>query len=99
MILNIKKIILITLIMILTLQAKELPKGFGYIKDIELDIRYHSSNNFIGQPIDGYLAPKAVLSNQALTALIKVQNSLKPFGLGLKVFDAYRPQKAVDHFV
>jgi len=94
-----KKTILIILTMLLTLQAKELPKGFGYIKDIELDIRYYSSNNFIGQPIDGYFAPKAVLSNQALIALIKVQNSLKPFGLGLKVFDAYRPQKAVDHFV
>jgi D-alanyl-D-alanine dipeptidase len=93
------KIIYLILIITLTLQAKELPKGFGYIKDIELDIRYYSSNNFIGQPIDGYLAPKAVLSNQALKALIKVQNSLKPFGLGLKVFDAYRPQKAVDHFV
>ena len=94
-----KKIVLIILALVVVSQAKELPKGFGYIKDIELDIRYYSSNNFIGQPIDGYLAPKAVLSNQALKALIKVQNSLKPFGLGLKVFDAYRPEKAVDHFV
>jgi len=91
------------LLTLLTLQAKELPKGFTYIQDkiptIELDIRYYGSNNFIGQPIDGYLAPKAILSNHALTALIKVQKVLKPFGLGLKVFDAYRPQKAVDHFV
>jgi len=98
-----KKIVLMLLAFVVVSQAKEIPKVFDYIQNkiptIELDIRYFSSNNFIGQPIDGYLAPKAVLSNQALKALIKVQKSLKPFGLGLKVFDAYRPQKAVDHFV
>jgi D-alanyl-D-alanine dipeptidase len=98
-----KKIVLIIVLMLINLDAKELPKGFSSVKEViptvELDIRYYSSNNFIGQPIDGYLAPKAILSNLAIKSLQKVQNALKPFGLGLKIFDAYRPQKGVDHFV
>jgi D-alanyl-D-alanine dipeptidase len=69
------------------------------IPSIVLEIRYYGENNFIGKPIDGYLAPTAILTQEATMALKRVQSSLKPFGLGLKVFDAYRPQKAVDHFV
>lgn len=69
------------------------------IPSITLEIRYFSSNNFVGVPIEGYLAPKALLSKEATLALKKVQIALKKFSLGLKVFDAYRPQKAVDHFV
>jgi len=86
------------------LQAKSpLPKGFCYIKaeipSVVLEIRYATQNNFIGEPIHGYLAPKAILTTQATQALKAVQEELHPFGLGLKIFDAYRPQKAVDHFV
>ena len=98
-----KKILLILGILLMSSQAKELPKGFVNVKDmipsIELDIKYNGSDNFIGEPIDGYLAPKAILTIKATKALKKVQKELKLFGLGLKIFDAYRPQKAVDHFV
>ena len=90
-------------VLLFSLEAKEIPKGFVYIKDkipsVELDCRYYGSNNFIGERIDGYLSPRAILSKEAVGALLKVQEELKSFGLGLKVFDAYRPQKAVDHFV
>ncbi len=78
------------------------PQDFVYIQnhipDIILDIRYARSDNFVGQPVDGYLKPVAILSLEATTALQKVQAELKQQNLGLKVFDAYRPQKAVDHF-
>lgn len=83
--------------------ANPLPEGFVYLKeyipDIELDIRYYTQDNFVGQRIDGYLTPRAVISLQAAQALKNVQAELKPFGLKLKVFDAYRPQQSVAHFV
>ena len=94
---------LTTLILLTLLVNAELPKNFSYIKEqipsIELEIRYHGENNFIGSKIDGYLAPRAILTTKATIALALVQEELKHFGLGLKIFDAYRPQKAVDHFV
>ncbi len=97
-----KKILLILIASTLLIYA-ELPKHFSYLKvkipSIELEIRYYGTNNFIGSKIDGYLAPKAILTTKATIALASVQKELKAFGLGLKVFDAYRPQKAVDHFV
>ena len=97
-----KKTTLITLIT-LTLTYAEIPKSFSYVQEkiptIEQELRYFSSNNFIGEVIDGYLAPKAILTTKATLALNQVQEELKSFNLGLKVFDAYRPQKAVDHFV
>jgi len=86
----------LTLLMALPSNFVELQKA---IPSIELEIRYHSNNNFIGEPIDGYFASKAILSKPATKALNHVQTELKTFGLSLKVFDAYRPQKAVDHFV
>ena len=80
-----------------------LPPGFVYldavIPDIRLDLRYCTARNFVGGRIDGYRAPRAILSREAAEALAKVQEELRPFGLGLLVFDAYRPQRAVDHFV
>lgn len=80
-----------------------LPDGFVYldekIPDLRLEPRYAGSHNFVGQPIDGYLKPRCILSREAAEALSKVQEELRPFGLGLKVFDGYRPQRAVDHFV
>jgi len=79
------------------------PQGFVYIKDyipdIILDIRYAGTDNFVGQPVDGYLKPVGIMSLEATTALQNVQTELKEQNLGLKVFDAYRPQMAVDHFV
>jgi D-alanyl-D-alanine dipeptidase len=83
--------------------ANSLPNGFVELKTliptIELDIRYYTSDNFVGERIDGYESPKAILTIQAAEALKNVQAELSNFNLGLKVFDAYRPQRAVDHFV
>ena len=83
--------------------ASELPEGFVYLKDvipdINIELRYYTEDNFIGERIDGYSQSKCILSKQAALALKKVQTELKVFGLGLKVYDAYRPQRSVDHFV
>jgi D-alanyl-D-alanine dipeptidase len=80
-----------------------LPKGFVHVEQIipgiRLEIRYFTDNNFVGERIDGYLAPKCILTLKAAEALKKVQDDLRPFGLGLKLFDCYRPQRAVDHFI
>ncbi len=83
--------------------SQNLPKGFTYLSDIDTTIqqemRYITHNNFIGKPIDGYKNPKIIVSAPTAEALKKVQSKLSKFGLSLKIFDAYRPQQAVDHFV
>jgi len=80
-----------------------LNKDFVYLKDImpnlRSDLRYYGSNNFIGKPIEGYINPKCILSKEAATALKKVQDELERLGFGLLVYDAYRPQMAVDHMI
>ncbi len=80
-----------------------LPQGFTDVKtaipDLEIDLRYATSNNFVGKKIDGYQAEKAILSTAAVSALVAVQNELQSMGLGLKFFDGYRPQRAVNHFM
>lgn len=83
-------------------QQKQLPVGFTYIDNhiphIAYDLRYHGSHNFVGRRIDGYEANKLILTEKAVMALKKVEAELNKEGLGLKVFDAYRPQRAVNHF-
>ncbi len=69
------------------------------IPDVQYDIRYFTTDNFMGKRIDGYNNPVALLTGEAATALKKVQAELNNQGLELKVFDAYRPQKAVNHFI
>ncbi|NMD05229.1 MAG: M15 family metallopeptidase [Deltaproteobacteria bacterium] len=69
------------------------------IPQIELDIRYYGSHNFLGERVDGYLAPKCILTKEAAQALLNVQRDLEPFGFTLKIYDCYRPQRAVDYFV
>lgn len=66
---------------------------------IRADIRYAGSDNFVGAPVDGYEAPKCLLARPAAEALASVQRSLADESLGLLVYDCYRPQRAVDHFV
>lgn len=65
---------------------------------IDLQIRYAGADNFVGAPIDGYEAPVCLLSEPAARALAQVQRDLEAEGLGLRVFDCYRPQRAVAHF-
>ena len=83
--------------------AQQLPKGFSYIQEkiptIALELRYYSTNNFIGKPIDAYNKPVGIATTKAVEQLNKVQCELKKMNLGLKIFDAYRPQTAVNHFV
>jgi len=69
------------------------------VPTLRIEARYYGSNNFLGRPVDGYEAPRCYLTRPAAAALRQAAETLAPFGLGLKVFDAYRPQRAVDHFV
>ena len=79
------------------------PSGFvllaDYIPHIVQEIRYYSTYNFIGDRIDGYEEPVALLTIEAARALRSVSNELIVQGYRLKVFDAYRPACAVKHFV
>jgi zinc D-Ala-D-Ala dipeptidase len=80
-----------------------LPPGFvdaGAVVDgLVVDMRYFGDQNFVGERIDGYERARCVLSAPAARALAAVQHDLAARGLGLKVFDCYRPQRAVAHFV
>lgn len=69
------------------------------IPDILLDIRYYSSFNFVGERIDGYELPLAFITKKTAIALKNVSEQIRKQGLRFKIYDAYRPQKAVDHFV
>ena len=69
------------------------------VPDAILEIRYYSTYNFVGSRIDGYLQPTALLTREAADSLRAVSDDLKAKGYRLKIYDAYRPQMAVDHFV
>jgi D-alanyl-D-alanine dipeptidase len=83
-------------------QKNNLPKGFIYLTDyiphIAVDMKYFSNHNFVGIPIDGYKSNKIILTERACLAVQKIEKELNKEGLGLKVYDAYRPQSAVNHF-
>ncbi len=70
-----------------------------YVPHIIQEIRYFSSYNFIGERIDGYEEPCALLTIEAARALKAASSELMVRGYRLKVFDAYRPVNAVKHFV
>ncbi len=70
-----------------------------YAPSILHDIRYFTDHNFIGRRIRGYRAPLCLLTRDAARALRRAQRALRPRGLTLKVYDCYRPQRAVDDFV
>lgn len=69
------------------------------IDDAILDIRYAGMNNFVGTPIDGYDAPLALLTRPAAQSLADAAGHFRSKGYRLLLFDGYRPQRAVDHFV
>lgn len=79
------------------------PSGFvllsDYVPGVIQEIRYFSTYNFIGERIDGYEEPCALLTKEAARALKSVANEMAVGGLRLKIFDAYRPACAVKHFV
>ena len=69
------------------------------VPDVILEIRYFGTYNFVGDRIDGYLEPTALLTKQAADSLRAVSDDVIKLGYRLKIYDAYRPQMAVDHFV
>ena len=79
------------------------PSGFVLLSDLVPDIiqeiRYYTTYNFIGDRIDGYEEPCALLTREAARALKSVSNEMFVRGYRLKIFDAYRPECAVKHFV
>ena len=79
-----------------------LPEGFVLvgeaIPDAILEIRYYTTYNFVGERIDGYEQPVAILTKEAAHALRLVSDDMLQQGLRLVIYDAYRPQRAVDHF-
>ena len=79
------------------------PSGFvvlgEFIPDIIQEIRYYSTYNFVGDRIDGYEQPCALMTLEAAQALKAVSDDVMKMGYRLKVYDAYRPQCAVDNFV
>lgn len=101
---NLKKNIIGLLICLLVGNAwASLPEGFVYVDEvipsIKQELRYFGNNNFVGRPIQGYRANRVILTKSAASALRVVQEELSIFGLSILVFDAYRPQQAVDDFV
>ncbi|MBR3738563.1 MAG: M15 family metallopeptidase [Eubacterium sp.] len=83
--------------------AKNDASGFvllsDYVPSIVQEIRYYSTYNFIGDRIDGYEQPCAIITKEAARALKAVSNEMNVKGYRLKIFDAYRPATAVKHFV
>ena len=79
------------------------PSGFVQLADlvpgIVQEIRYYSTYNFIGDRINGYEEPCALVTKEAARALQAVSNEMNVIGFRLKIFDAYRPVRAVKHFV
>jgi zinc D-Ala-D-Ala dipeptidase len=83
--------------------AQQRPAAFvdaaTVVPGLILDMRYAGSHNFVGRPIDGYAAPRCLLTRAAASALAAVAADLKPRGLVLKAFDCYRPTRAVADFL
>src|SRR5262249_47489420 len=83
--------------------AQTMPAGFvdaaTEVGGLVVDMRYFGEHNFVGTRVDGYEAPRCLLTQPAARALAAVQRNLVARGLGLKVFDCYRPARAVAHFM
>ncbi|WP_406379935.1 M15 family metallopeptidase [Streptomyces sp. NBC_01618] len=79
------------------------PEEFVALRSVDptiiQEMRYHTAHNFMGVPVDGYRQPLCILTRPAALALHRAQTRLLEQGYSLKVYDCYRPQRAVDHFV
>lgn len=80
-----------------------LPPGFVYldevIPDAVYEVRYYTNYNFTGTQVDGYMVPRVILTAEAADALANAAKELREKGLLFKIFDGYRPQRAVNHFI
>ncbi|MET7641245.1 M15 family metallopeptidase [Streptomyces sp. NPDC005438] len=79
------------------------PREFVSLRSVDPtilhEIRYPTPHNFVGEPVDGYREPLCIVTRDTARALHKAQRSFLRKGYSLKVYDCYRPQRAVDHFV
>jgi D-alanyl-D-alanine dipeptidase len=78
-------------------------KDFVYLHEVDptiiVSLRYVTHENFVGKPVDGYKKSVAIMTRQTAEVLKKVQEEVKKDGYSLVLYDAYRPQQAVDHFI
>ena len=82
-----------------TMDSSQFVNITDVIPDVILEIRYYSTYNFVGARIDGYEQPIALMTRVAADSLKAVSDDLKAHGYCLKIYDAYRPQRGVDHFM
>lgn len=96
-------LLLFVSVMLITTYQRNLPKGFVEVKtvipDLDVELRYYSSNNFVGDTIIGYKSNTLILTKAAALQLKLVQDELQEQNLCLRVYDGYRPQRAVNHFM
>jgi len=94
---------LLLMLISLPAQAQTMPSEFvdaaKVVDGLVIDMRYFGADNFVGRRIDGYEAPRCLLTRPAAAALAAVRRDLAQRGLGLKVLDCYRPARAVAHFM
>lgn len=80
-----------------------LPEGWGFaddfVQDAQLEIRYNTDNNFTGRRLSGYSASLAPMRMEAINALVSVAKELRAKSLGIRIYDAYRPQQATDAMI
>lgn len=90
-------------LLIILNEVQALPDDFVYLIDIDptiiQEIRYFTDDNFLGRPVAGYETNECILTKQAAKQLASAQIEFKELGYSLKVFDCYRPQRAVDDFI
>ncbi len=83
--------------------TSHLPEDFVYLEEVDLSIKqsimYYTERNFVGKQVNGYKVCRAILTKQAALELQKLQQDIINDGYSLVVYDAYRPQKAVQHFI
>lgn len=101
-----RSLIRITLLFLSALPAQAQDERPAFFVDaatavpgLVVEMRYFGDNNFVGRRVDGYEKPLCLLTRQAAAVLAEVARDLAPRGLKLKVFDCYRPTRAVAHFL
>ena len=96
-------VFLLIVLVSFVIKGQKLPEGFVYLNtiapSIKIELRYLSKNNFIGKQIDGYKSDCLIVTLKTANTLKKIQQELLKKELSLKIYDAYRPQQAVNHFV
>ena len=97
-------VVLVISISFINLSGQTLPEGFVFLENeipnLIVDLRYSKDDNFLGKKVEGYKSGQKTIGTLELAnALKQVQKKLKSQGLGLKIYDAYRPQRAVNNFI